>query len=497
MTKYRKKHSDILSPKETSSASITQGHIFDILSDQWKFEENFLNLSVDEQIEIVAVLHKIANNSEDKRNRKLADLAYQYLEIIHRLANAVYDTGNFIELARDEKRLIRMECYGTINRRKPHELSYLYNYFKKSENAVDAPMMVYHQCLKASPAWRVFHQFESFRTLEKDICRYLKKSRLDPNVLSALTINDYCDIIFNTYKQNDNSLVAEFLPAKKTVKGRRISDIIKYCEPQFKQLLVSKGNDIRCVQSLCNIMKRFGMYDVDRLIVTEINYTPRIIDDLAKAGYDTTNMLPGTPIEQEFIDHLLDINQGTLILARDENGKPLDKSLLPRLQDHHIHSVVLSNNLDTIAAVNYPNNGIEVDERIHQHYLHLFDCLIKSGNIEKYYSRLNITDNRMRVLIGFNAKTDAIYFDLENNREFKRRKAMDRRCKVNYFQMMEERLYNEAKLVETYNIPYPKRIYASSSKKLQDNKNLYDFDTMKIGQAMSILRSQIKKRKGR
>ena len=62
MTKYRKKHSDILSPKETSSASITQGHIFDILSDQWKFEENFLNLSVDEQIEIVAVLHRIANH---------------------------------------------------------------------------------------------------------------------------------------------------------------------------------------------------------------------------------------------------------------------------------------------------------------------------------------------------------------------------------------------------------------------------------------------------
>ena len=93
--------------------------------------------------------------------------------------------------------------------------------------------------------------------------------------------------------------------------------------------------------------------------------------------------------------------------------------------------------------------------------------------------------------------SNVLYFDLENNREFKRRKAMDRRCKVNYFQMMQERLCNEAMLVETYNIPYPKRIYTSSSKKLQDNKNLYDFDTMKIGQAMSILRSQIKKRKGR
>ena len=60
--------------------------------------------------------------------------------------------------------------------------------------------------------------------------------------------------------------------------------------------------------------------DINTLIVTETNYTPRILTDLNRAGYDISDINVGDAIPQAFVNRLIDENKGFLLLARDEKG---------------------------------------------------------------------------------------------------------------------------------------------------------------------------------
>lgn len=503
--KYARKHRREL---ENRVADRTQHHklLDKIFEDSSHFLDKFKILNIDTQIKIVRLLYDIVKKEEGSpsfgKERFYAREAQNLLESVQAFAGCSYDTSNFYPLAKDEKRLIRMECSGTINRRKDDELSFLFRHFSKQAEPGKYSQSSYK--LLASPSWKVFHQFESYRSIEPDIRKYLQKTGINPDALKVMTINDFCEIIFQTYKKDNSELVVNFLPKTESIKSKQVKAIMKYAGKEYEALLLKRRNadgtklDPRVVKSFCNMTKRFGCDDVDSLIVTEDKYTERAINDLKNAGFDVSTMKVGEPIPQEFIDYLIDTNQATLILAYDENGNQLDKSGLPRTQFHHNHAVMLAGKGDTIAAVNYPNNGIDVEPRIHQEFIHLFDRILHSGDIEQISARLNIQNKDMRVLLGFNAEKDALYCDLENNPEFQRRKLKDLKCKVNYFDMMQERMQNEAVVIAKYQIDCPRSYIKEGYRNLREIKSTPNYNKEAMRQIEKLLKNQhTSKKKGK
>ena len=247
------------------------------------------------------------------------------------------------------------------------------------------------------------------------------------------------------------------------------------------------------------MMRRFGCDDLNLLVITERNYTERTLNDLSNAGFDVSKLQIGMPIEQSFIDYLVDNNKADLILARDENGIPLSKDGLPQTQYHHNHSVMLARKEDTIAACDYPNNGVNVDVRIHQEFLHRFDKVMHSGGgVEQISARLNIQNKNMRVLLGFDAEKDALYCDLENTPEFRRRKVKDLKCKVNYFDMMQKRMQNEGKIIEKHQIDCSRSYIQEGYRNLKEIKNTDEYNKEASRQVEKLLRAQYyAKRKGK
>lgn len=503
--KYARKHKREL---EQSVNESKQSPLLDeFFDDAYNFISKFKQLNTDAQLKIVRLLHNIVKKEENSpssgEERHYAEDARYFLNNIYKLSGCSYDKHNFYPLATDEKRLIRMECYGTINRRKDCELSFLYKYFRKKSEPEKYPQSSYK--LLASPSWKVFHQFESFRSIEANIRKHLHKSGIHPDALQVMTVSDFCDIIYHAYKKDDSDIVANFLPKSECIKSKQNKAIMKYAGKEYETLLMksltSEGKriDERAVKSYCDMMRRFGCDDLNLLVITERNYTKRTLDDLSKEGFDVSELQVGMPIEQSFIDYLVDTNKADLILARDENGIPLSKDGLPQTQYHHNHSVMLARKEDTIAACDYPNNGVNVDVRIHQDFLHLFDKIMHTGGgVEQIAARLNIQNKNMRILLGFDAEKDALYCDLENTPEFRRRKAKDLKCKVNYFDMMQIRMQNEAKIIKKHNIECPRSYIQEGYRNLREIKNTDEYNKTAMREVERLLKAQyIAKRKGK
>lgn len=464
-SKYARKHrveipepaNEALFPHDSIRQKISDNDrvVWDILCEPDHFEKRFSKLTYPQQILMVVTLHDIISLQEKKKQsgyaREFAAMAEQHLQSIHKLTGSSLDEGIYEPLSNDEKRIIRMDCYGKIDWRKSYQLSALYKYFKKSENFKQSKLSDYD--LNNSPSWRVFRQFQSFRSISLKIKQFLYKSKINPDALKVMTVSDFCDVIYNAYKKHDGDRSAAFILPENSIRIRLIRSFIQKCGNEFRMQLLQHGNDPRCVDSLCNALQRFGHCDTGSLLVTETYYTPRILKDLKRAGYDVAKIHIGDEIPQPFINELIDANKADLILARDESGKLLDKSRLPKLELHHKHAVQFSVSNGYLARANYPHNLVLVDSVMHAKYYHLFDRIVKQEKMNNYFSRLNINSATAISIIGFN-RNDTICYDFEQTKEFQKRQAEDKFHVVNYLKEMEKRSLNEIEIMEKYNIPY-------------------------------------------
>ena len=456
--------------------------IWDILCEPYNFEKRFLNLSYKQQILMVVTLDDIienhCKNPQKGAMAKFADLAQKHLDSIHALTDSQIDTGDFEPLADDEKRIIRMDCYGKINKRPEHQLSHLYKFFKSSKQNVKTKFSDYD--LADSPSWRVFKQFESFRSIEFKVQCYLYKQQINPDALKVMTINDFCDVIYNAFKPADDNSAAHFVPYEKNIRVRLVKTFMRHCGKQFEEQLINKGCDPRCAASLCNAMRRFGHTDTNSLIVTETNFTTRVLSDLQQAGYNVSDYKIGEKIPQAFINNVIDEKKGYLLSARDENGRLVDKSLLPAIKVHHKNAVQFTSSNGYLAKANYPRNLLLVDALMHRNYYHLFDAVYKQNQMNNYYSRLNVNSPYMISILGFNEK-DSIYFDFENTASFQKRQAEDKKYVVNYLQEMEQRMQNEIDITEKYHISYNNSAIQNSTRIINSltEKNCEKSENMK------------------
>ena len=455
---YAEKHASA-APEIVSLSSFFHEDNQDLLKVMYapyNFFDNFLDLPYPRQIAMIEMFRDITRGniiiSPRKNKQTMLDLTYKELEQIHWMTDSYYEEGNaYFPISDDEKKLVRMEYYGSIDKRRDDELSPFYKYFKKKQNRGKFRLKDYD--LSASPMWRVFNQFESFRSIAPNVRRYLYQQGFNPDVLKVMSVSDYCDVIHTIYAQNPDSIKARFLPIG--YKNRFVMNFMRRCGKDLEQKLIGRGIDERKVKSLCRMMAQYGLCDVERVTITETHFTQRVLDDLKAHRYDVSAYNIGDPISENVMKQVFDDNNEHLLLARDENGIPLSKEDLPRFEVHHKNAVKFANSGDYLAKVNYNNNLMLVEKEIHRAYYHGFDhtVLVNDTN-ERYFSRINCASPDLCMINGFDIHKDMIFYDLERNVSARNRAAIDRANVVNYYDMQLNRLNNIPEIADKYGIEY-------------------------------------------
>lgn len=466
---YAEKHSDYLpsSSELTSNFVRENADLWETLRNPVDFEENFMNLQYPRQIALVDLFSGIMRNnvvmSPPKLHKILLDLTADYIERIGWMCGSYYDEGNiYYPLADDEKKLVRMECYGSIDARRDHELSPCYKFFCRNENRGKFKLKDYD--LSQSPMWRVFNQFESFREIAPAVRRYLYKNRINPEALKVMSVSDFCDVIHKAYAKNSQAMKVVF--QKTGHKKRFVKNFMRVRGKELYKHLLDKGLDERKVASLCRRMSKDGCCDIGSLVITEMNFTPRILKDLEHTQYYDKSFKVGEPIPDELMERMFRDDKESLLLARDEKGMPLDKDDLPCFEVHHKNAVKFANDGDYLAKVNYPSNLMLVEREMHRAYFHGFDSIVEvAKNSEQYFSRVNTLDPNMCLIDGFNS---SICYDLENNAAMRKRVAQDKKNVVNYYEMQQIRLNNIPQIADKYEIEYSKNDLKNEQRNLQN-----------------------------
>lgn len=469
---YAQKHSVALPEVSALATKFFEDNkdLLEVMHQPHDFYDKFLKLPYSRQIAMIDMFKNITTGhliiSPRNIKQALLDLTYDELEQIHWMTGSCYEEGNaYYPIADDEKKLVRMECYGTIDARREHELSPYYKFFTKSENRDKFKLKDYD--LNSSPMWRVFKQFESFRSIAPAVRRYFYKQGINPDALKVMSVNDFCDVIHHIYAKTPNAMKARFLD--EGYKNKFVMSFMKHCGKDFETHLLDRGIDERKVKPLCRMMAQYGLCDVDRVVITETHYTPRILNDLANHHYNVADLKAGEPISEELMDEVSRNNDESLLLARDEKGSPLNKDDLPRFEVHHKNAVNFAHSGDYLAKVNYNNNLMLVEKEIHRAYYHGFDHVLQvNKNNEMYFSRINSTDPEMCLIDGFDPDKDIFFYDLENNPSARRRAKRDSENIVNYYEMQFERLNNIPTIADKYNIEYSKTDLSNEYKNLQE-----------------------------
>ena len=182
-------------------------------------------------------------------------------------------------LSMDEKHVIRMDFYGTINRPHPDRLSRLYKNYcrpypaavniektnKKTKQAEDETSPINNNItypfksydLSTSPVWNnLFRLFPRFQKLENTMLKTIQSMHISPDDLKKLTVYDFSDILFRTYRKNEDDLDAHlFLGARQAF----VKDVFKKHEAWIRDYLKRKNIHPRYIDELIKAAQSKGI----------------------------------------------------------------------------------------------------------------------------------------------------------------------------------------------------------------------------------------------
>ncbi|MBR2136468.1 MAG: hypothetical protein IJ852_00715 [Alphaproteobacteria bacterium] len=451
-TENRDRIGSLLTPEET-----------DLLYKPHEFAKMFDRKDLSEQISLFTRLYTLIDvNGKVKLCQDDEDIGYLAANRLKQILDnmrAKLVSGECGVISADECRILRAECSGTFNRPSVKDkLSELYKFFTRQENLGVYPSRAYD--MRTSPMWRVFRQFESYRNIERNLKQYMQKKGIHPLALKVMTVTDFFDALYNTFKRDNESEVASFMPGNRGIKQQILKDVMHQCRGQIEEKLIQQGYDIRCVKSICHAAERFGVWSPASVVPTEMNYTQRILDDMEQNGFDISAFKVGDPIPTKMVDYMIDHKQLELLRARTPNGDPVYAKMLPNLHFHHnLSHVVLARSLPTIAAANYPNSGVFVLDKIHNKVLHnSHDKLTNIFYNRQFFSHIQLTDPHLKIMFGLNAEKEGIFCDLEKTPQFLKRRKQDLKNAVSYDEM------------EMLRQKYVTQIYGSPQKKGKKQK---------------------------
>ena len=168
-------------------------------------------------------------------------------------------------LGKNEKHLIRMDFYGTINHPQHSKLSSEYrDYLKYGKhisgntnfnNTISAyPLRNYD--LSSSPNWALFRLFPRFQKLEKRLLKTLQAMQIPPHLLANLSVYDYSDLLYRAYRKSEDSPDAHlFLGARQAF----VKDLFLKHEKWIRTYLKRQNVHPRYINALIKSAKGRGI----------------------------------------------------------------------------------------------------------------------------------------------------------------------------------------------------------------------------------------------
>lgn len=203
----------------------------------------------------VDIKHRYDNKSVYKQ--QLIELLQQY--------GIKYVEQYHYPLGKDEKHLIRMDFYGTINHPQHSKLSPSYReYLKygknitaesKFNNTVSAyPLSSYD--LSTSPSWALFRLFPRFQKLERRLTKTLQAMQIPPQQLSEMSVYDFSDALYRAHRKTEDSSDAHlFLGARQAF----VKDLFLKNEKWLRAYLTRKNVHPRYINALIKAAKGRGI----------------------------------------------------------------------------------------------------------------------------------------------------------------------------------------------------------------------------------------------
>ena len=406
------------------------------------FVEKFHTLDYDNQIKAYQTLVRLASVS-NPNNHTRNDAYYRLEKIMPSIGLELIEKQDCF-LSKDERLIIRMDFYGSIDRiqagerkrklSKPY-LDLISKPLKKRSKMVDYDFTT-------APMWPLFERFKSFRKIENDLKQYLVKNKINPKILSVMNIRDFSDLIVKTFQTDDSEMKIKF-EKPVSVRKRFVMEIAERYGDQISKILQNKGYDERYVYAMIRAMQRFGATKTDKLVITETHFTDRALRELEKHKVDCKNYKIGDEIPQQLIDRLIDDKRGNLIVAYDSEGKRLYGSQFPSFEVHHKHAVSSGGNLSNIASINYKDNLCLVLTDIHMVVLHGMD-IIEDNKRDAYSRRTEFIDDDVVFMAGFE-KEDKIFHSYINSSAYKKHEKEDCRIYASYEQCLSKLMENQEK----------------------------------------------------
>lgn len=429
-SKYARKHLKKIQEKTKPDIEDT---FLDVVYDDITYLDTFDALSLDNQIKAYKILKGLSEMERKTPEEKvLAAVSLHKMTQINMRAGLEVAQYPHYAMSSDELHVIRMDCYGCVDARRPHLLSPYYNHFFK--NKLSKPLSPESYDLDKAPSWKIFRQFDSFRNIEDKLKEYTARQRLNPEMLKVISVQDFSEIIFNAFKKNTKDKKAIFAPSKR---NQFVKDIVREKGNELAAIMQSQGVDERYINSLLNAMKHFGITDASRVIVTEPYFTKRVLTDLKRAKIPCDEYHIGDPVPQALVDELVYADKGYLLAAREKNGALLDKTNFPSFEVHHKVAVSESSRLGYISRVNYRRNFLLVSSKLHTEVLHAFDKLSKTQSAETYQRRLEFIDPGAAFMYGFKPENQ-ILLSWQDTPEDKKIQEEDEKYIVSYDEVMRE-----------------------------------------------------------
>lgn len=469
-SKYARKHN--IEEPEVTRNEFEGEPFYEVISNDDDFLDVFNSLPLSDQIKAYQVLKNLAETNPvglPKDEKKLIAKSEYKLETINLYTGLTMEEMLRYPLSSDERHVIRMDFYGSVDLRPSHQLSTFYKDMINKPLSEKCNATAYK--LEKAPMWKIFRQFANFRKIEPNIKQYLSDNMINPDILKIMSVKDFSDVIFKAF-QKDNEYKVSF-SNRDSERNAFVKSLVNEKSDAIFDILNHQGHDHRYIHSLLNAMKTYGITDTYHLIITETYFTEKTLSDLRSAKIPVDDFNVGDKIPQTLMNDLFKQDKGHLIIARDENMEILSSANFPTFEVHHKIAVSESGKLPLLAQVNYKNNFVLVESNIHQKVLHGYDQLLVQKDKEAYHCRMEFVDECLSFMAGFTPDTQ-LSVNWTYDEDLSRKADEDAKYIVSYEECLRELNKNR----DEYNL---------------DKRSVKDFDAKDIAKSIRVKCSTKKK----
>lgn len=316
-------------------------------------------------------------------------------------------------LSRDEKHIIRMDFYGSINEtdKTPAHSRHTKKYLRHlSSYPSKLPPQEYD--LETSPIWKLFRQFPRFRKIETRLKQQLQAMNIPADMLPHMNAYDFSDVLYKAFYDPETAPKAYmFLGARRSF----VKDFIRKNEAAFRDYLQKIRVHPAYAEELIANMKKYGK--TSNIYVIDHDKGVKLLNKYKQKGILPAGTVISPKLSAQQIELIRNRGEYYQIALLDENGHPLSG---PDFSVHHKVAVKDAADTPDLLYVNrFENLCLTVTSPYHQ-ILHSLDMTQKIDRRECYISRIYMDKNL--VFWGGFHKLFHIYYDYRNDTRSLRQK---------------------------------------------------------------------------